>query len=111
MKFPIAKTIMAVALSIASFASVYAEDVKNSAGEILGTCEITSSEIKYDRTGNEVVWVKVKVKNNTGNRIRGTVYGNNGGSSDFSVKPYDYEEYYLSDCKEIPSYLICDNAK
>lgn len=105
------KCILTLMMLFALTISVFAEDVKTSSGEVLGSCSIESSEVKYDRSGKENVWVKVKVKNNTGKRIRGTVYGNNGGKYDFIIDPYDTAYGYLENCHEQPSYLICDNAR
>ena len=90
--------------------TTFAEDVKTSSGTVLGSCTIVSSEVKYDSSGKEIIWVQVKVKNTTGNRIRGTVYGNNGGKYEFIVDPYDSAYGFLENCHEQPSYLICNNA-
>lgn len=90
--------------------SAFAEDVKTASGEVVGTCSIESSETKYTSIGQEVVWVRVKVKNNTGNRIRGTVYGNNGGYYEFIIDPYDSSYGYLKNCHEEPTSLICNDA-
>ncbi|MDE7403078.1 MAG: hypothetical protein K2M87_06675 [Muribaculaceae bacterium] len=111
MKLNLFKGIVALIMLFAFSLASFAEDVKTSNGTVIGTCNIESSEVKYDRSGKEIVWVKVKVKNTTGNRIRGTVYGNNGGKYEFIVDPYDTAYGYLQDCHEQPSYLICDNAK
>ncbi len=110
MKINIKKGILALSMFFAFSLATFAEDVKTSSGTVLGTCTIESSEVKYDRSGKENVWVKVKVKNTTGKRIRGTVYGNNGGKYEFIVDPYDTAYGYLKNCHEQPSYLICDNA-
>lgn len=105
------KRILTIAMVFVSSIMSFAEDVKTSNGEVVGSCTIESSQVKYDRSGKETVWVKVKVKNNTGKTIRCTVYGNNGGSAEFIVSPYNSSFQYLENCHEQPSYLICDNAR
>ena len=98
---------MLFSISLAAFA----EDVKTPSGEVLGSCSIVSSKTYYTSIGQEVVSVKVKVKNTTGNRIHGTVYGNNGGKYEFIVDPYNTSEGYLDNCHEEPTYLICNDAR
>lgn len=104
------KGLLILGMLSAPLISALAEEVTTSSGQVVGSCTIESSEIKYDRSGNEVVWVKVKVTNNTGQRIRGTVYGNKGGEYQFIVDPYNSSWGYLDNCQEAPSYLICNNA-
>lgn len=111
MKHLMKKGLLIAGMLIVSALSVFAEDVKTSSGEVVGTCTIESSEIKYDSRGGENIWVRVKVKNNTGKRLFCTVYGNNGGKAEFIVDPYDSAYQYLDNCHEQPSYLICDNAR
>ena len=110
MRINFKKGVLALFMLIAFSVTTFAEEIKTSSGTVLGTCNIESSEVKYDRSDKEVVWVKVKIKNTTGKRIKGTIYGNNGGSLEFIVNPYDSTYGYLENCHEQPSYLICDNA-
>lgn len=110
MKINIKKGILVLFMFFAFSVATFAEDVKTSSGTVVGTCTIESSEVKYDRSGKEIVWVKVRVKNTTGKRISGIVYGNNGGKYEFRVDPYGSESGYLENCHEEPSYLICNNA-
>lgn len=91
-------------------APAFAETITTSDGDVLGTCTIVSSGKHYDRNGNEYIDVKVKIKNNTGKRIKGVVYGNNGGQCDFILDKYQQFEGYLEKCQEAPQFLICNEA-